>query len=302
MEWLMVAVAVAAVVALLLVRARDQRALQQRRDAELQKVKKVVEEDVTRFGEELTELHIDTLATELDVPMRQDYQRALDSYESAKALLHDVDDPAEVSAVTRVLEDGRYAQACVLARQDDEPLPQRRPPCFFNPRHGPAQTDVLWAPPGGQQREIPVCLADADRLTAGAEPDVRQVRNGNRMVPWYQGGPAYGAYADGYYGAYAMNGLFPAFLIGSMMSGIWDPAITSGDGTGDGGGDGGDISGTGGDGGDWSDPGGGDAGGDFGGGDAGGDFGGGDAGGGDFGGDFGGGDVGGGFDFGGFDF
>ncbi|KRF18835.1 hypothetical protein ASG90_02770 [Nocardioides sp. Soil797] len=290
MVWLMVALAVAAVVALALVRARDKRAIEQRRHDELQKVKQVVEEDVTRFGEELTELHIDTLATELDVAMRQDYQRALDSYESAKSLLRDVSEPAEVSEVTRVLEDGRYAQACVLARQDDKPLPQRRPPCFFNPRHGPAQTDVLWAPPGGQQREIPVCLADADRLTAGAEPDVRQVRNGARMVPWYQGGRAYGPYADGYYGAYAMNGLFPAFLIGSMMGGIWDPAVTSGDG--DFSADGGDSGG--GDGGDWS---GGDTGGGDGGGDGGDWFGGGDSGGGDFGGG-----DGGGFDFGGFDF
>src|SRR3546814_13299776 len=45
------------------------------------------------------------------------------------------------------------------------------------------------------------------------------------MVPWYQGGPAYGHYADGYYGSYAMNGLFPAFLIGSMMGGLWSPAV-----------------------------------------------------------------------------
>lgn len=298
----MVALAVAAVVALMLVRARDKRAVEQRHEAELRKVKRVVEEDVTRFGEELTELHIDTLATELDVPMRQDYQRALDAYESAKTLLHDVDDPSEVSEVTRVLEDGRYAQACVLARQDHQPLPQRRPPCFFNPRHGPAQTDVLWAPPGGQEREIPVCLADAERLTAGAEPDVRQVRSGNRMVPWYQGGRAYGPYADGYYGAYAMNGLFPAFLIGSMMSGIWDPSLTAGEGAGEGAGDSADWSGDGG-----SDAGGGDAGGGDagdGGGSDGGDWFGGDGGGGDAGGGgggdwFGGGD-GGGFDFGGF--
>ena len=200
--------------------------------------------------------------------------------------------PEDISAVTRTLEDGRYAQACVLARQADEPLPQRRPPCFFNPAHGPAQTDIEWAPPGGVRREVPVCLADAERVAAGAEPDTRQVRKGNEMVPWYQGGPAYGAYADGYYGSYAMNGLFPGFLIGSMMAGMWSPGMYGGDGRrrgrrraaartrsgGDGGGDGG-----GGDGGGWF--GGDGGGGDGGGGDGGGfDFGGG----GDFGGDFGG--------------
>ena len=140
---------------------------------------------------------------------------------------------------------------------------------------------------------MPVCLADAERVAAGAEPDTRQVRDGNRMVPWYQGGPAYGAYANGYYGSYAMNGLFPGFLIGSMMTGWWGPGIGGDFSGGDGGGNE-DWSGGGGDGGD---------GGWFGG-DGGGDGGGGDAGGGDGGGWFGGGgdgggDGGGGFDFGG---
>lgn len=253
----------------------------------LRTVRRVADEDVTRFGEELQELHIDTMTTELDTAMRQDYQRALDAYENAKSLLHDATRPEDVSAVTKTLEDGRYAQACVLARQAGEPLPQRRPPCFFNPAHGPAQTDVEWAPPGGVRREVPVCLADADRVGAGAEPDIRQVRSGNRMVPWYQGGPAYAPYADGYYGGFALAGLFPAILIGSMMSGMWDmggmpadPDATSG---GDGGGGGED----------WSGGDGADFGGDLGGG----DYGGGDYGGG--GGDFGGGDFGGGADFGG---
>src|SRR3546814_3601154 len=110
--------------------------------------------------------------------MRQDYQRALDAYEDAKMLLADAAEPEDLTQVTRTLEDGRYAQACVLARQDGRELPQRRPPCFFNPAHGPAQTDVSWAPGGGAEREIPVCLADAERVRAGAEPDARQVRSG----------------------------------------------------------------------------------------------------------------------------
>lgn len=265
--------------ALIWSRRREQQRAELARQHELDPLMKVAEEDVTRFGEELQELHIDTLTTELDPAMRQDYQRALDCYEDAKLLLRDVSGPRDVAEVTRTLEDGRYAQACVLARQVGEPLPQRRPPCFFNPAHGPAQTDAEWAPPGGVRREVPVCLADADRLRAGAEPDARRVRAGNRMVPWYQGGPAYGAYADGYYGAYALNGLFPGFLLGSMMAGWWGPAAMGGE--------------------DWSA---GDTAADWGA-DAGGDGGAGDAGGGDAGGDWGGGgDGGGGWDFGGFDF
>ena len=287
MVWFFLILLVAAVGALAIAQSRSKQRAELEKASALRKPAKVAEEDVTRFGEELQELHIDTMTTELDPAMRQDYQRALDSYENAKALLAEATVPEDISAVTRTLEDGRYAQACVLARQANEPLPQRRPPCFFNPAHGPAQTDIEWAPPGGVRREVPVCLADAERVAAGAEPDTRQVRKGNEMVPWYQGGPAYGAYADGYYGSYAMNGLFPGFLIGSMMAGMWSPGMYGGEG-GEGGGEGGGEDWSGGDGGDgggWFGGDGDGGGGDGGGGDGGGfDFGGG----GDFGGDFGG--------------
>jgi hypothetical protein len=294
MIWVFLLLLVAAVGALALSQNRTKQRAELARQSALRKPAKVAEEDVTRFGEELQELHIDTMTTELDPAMRQDYQRALDAYENAKSLLAEAAVPEDVSAVTKTLEDGRYAQACVLARQANEPLPQRRPPCFFNPAHGPAQTDIEWAPPGGVRREVPVCLADAERVAAGAEPDTRQVRDGNRMVPWYQGGPAYGAYANGYYGSYAMNGLFPGFLIGSMMSGWWGPGAGGDFSGGDGGDGGGDDWSGGGDGGgdDWS------GGGDGGGSDGGGGGDGGGDGGGWFGGD-GGGDGGGGFDFGG---
>jgi hypothetical protein len=198
-------------------RLRARKARQLEAADRLRLSRKVANEDVTRFGEELTELHFETLTTELDTPMRQDYQLALDCYESAKQILRDEASTAGVTKTTKSLEEGRFAMACVLARQSDEPLPQRRPPCFFNPAHGPARTDVEWAPPGGVRREIPVCFADAERLKAGIEPDTRMVRLGDRMVPWYRGGPAYAAYVDGYYGVYLRDGLFPTFIGASIL-------------------------------------------------------------------------------------
>jgi uncharacterized membrane protein YgcG len=239
MEWLLLVV-LASVSALYFANRSAVRRRELAAAESLGKVMKVADEDVTRFGEELTSLHVETLTDQLDDAARQDYQRALDAYENAKALLVDVRRPDDVTEVTRALEDGRYARACVLARIAGESLPQRRPPCFFNPAHGPAQTDVTWAPVGGQAREVPVCLADADRLSQGAEPDVRQVRRGNAMVPWFQGGPAYAPYAGGYYGGFAMNGLFPAFILGSMLSGGWDGSYSDGyaDGMSEGGSDG----------------------------------------------------------------
>ncbi len=260
MEWVVLLVVIGAVVWWQRGRQREEhRRLEAA--ASLRGLTKVVDEDVTRFGEELTDLHVDTLATQLDVAGTQDYQRALDAYEHAKTLLADAGRPEDITPVTRTLEDGRHALACVRARATGDPLPQRRPPCFFNPAHGPAPTEASWAPPGGDAREIPVCLADADRLAQGAEPDTRQVRRGNQMVPWYAGGPAYAPYANGYYGGWSANGLFAGIMLGSLLSG-------GGHGGGFSDGDTGGM-----------DPGDGDFGGDYGGGDAGGDFGGGDFGG-----------------------
>ena len=45
-------------------------------------------------------------------------------------------EPDDVRHVTEIIEDGRYAIACVRARVAGDPLPTRRPPCFFDPRHG----------------------------------------------------------------------------------------------------------------------------------------------------------------------
>ncbi len=253
-----------------------------RQAADLAAVRTVTDEDVTRFGEELQRLDGDLLTERLDEATRQDYQRALDSYEAAKESLRLATVPDDIRHVTEALEDGRYAAACVMARTEGRPLPTRRPPCFFNPAHGPSTTDIEWAPPGGQPRQVPVCAADADRVEQGAEPDIRTVRQGPGRVPYWQGGPVYSPWASGYFGGYAMSGLLPGFLIGSMLTSDWDGNDVSGGADGfdnDAGGDGG-----------------GDAGGDGGGGgDAGGD------GGGDWGGGFGdGGGFDGGFDFGGF--
>ncbi|RJK95311.1 hypothetical protein [Vallicoccus soli] len=235
---------------------------------ELAAVRGTVEEDVTRLGEEVAELDLATAGRELDQGGRQDYQRALDEYDRAKQALDRVRRPEDVKAVTEALEDGRYAAACVRARVDGRPLPVRRPPCFFNPQHGPSVEDVEWAPPGGQLRPVPVCLPDAERVRAGAEPDARKVpvAAGGRR-PYWEAGPQYGSYAQGYFAPYAASGLLPGFLLGAAMTGAfsggWDGSYSEGyeqgleDGGGDdGGGDGGGADWGGGDGG-WGGDGGG---------------------------------------------
>lgn len=170
--------------------------------------RRMMDEDVTVLGEQLADLHVDTLADDLDPVARDHYRRALDHYERAKELLGSSGSVDDVLAIDQVVATARYHRAAVLAIRDGEPLPERREPCFFDPRHGPSTQDVEWSPPGGIARTIGVCAADARRLSAGEEPLVRMVRVGDRWVPWHEAGGitaiatsrgavARGAYGDG---------------------------------------------------------------------------------------------------------
>ena len=153
--------------------------------AELEPVKRLAEEDVTALGVELQELDIDMSGRDLGAGENADYQRALDAYESAKIASASMSEPDDIRHVTEILEDGRYAMACVRARVDGRPLPTRRPPCFFDPRHGMSVADVPYTPPGGTERDVPACQLDVERVRAGAEPDIRKVMSGSRRVPYW---------------------------------------------------------------------------------------------------------------------
>lgn len=188
-------------------------------EVELAPVKKLAEEDVTALGVELQDLDIDLAGQPLDAGANADYQRALDAYESAKTAAAALARPEDVRHVTEILEDGRYAMACVRARVAREPLPQRRPPCFFDPRHGLSAADVSWTPPGGTPREVPACALDIERVRAGAEPDIRKVMVGSQRVPYWQGGRAYQPYAMGYFGTF---GPMEWMFMGMLFSGGFD--------------------------------------------------------------------------------
>lgn len=287
MTFLLIALVVLGVLAFVSSQNRKKLADQQRETAahELAGVKQTADEDVTQFGEELQRLDSELAGNELDEGTRQDYQRALDDYDDAKQSLDAVTEAEQIRHVAEILEDGRYAVACVRARVAGEELPARRPPCFFNPQHGPSARDVLWTPERGAPRDVPACALDAERVERGAEPDSRKVMLGAQRVPYWQAGPAYAPWTAGYFAA---SGIMPALFMGTMMGmvfsggfdGSYDQGYSDGQDSGDSGGDGGDSGGGdggGGDGGDYS------ASGDGGGWDGGGDFGGGDFGGGDFG-------------------
>ncbi|KUM67935.1 hypothetical protein [Streptomyces curacoi] len=251
---------------------RNRRRHEEEQRAALERLRVVVDEDITAFGEELDRLDFHPAEAGADDAMRADYEHALDAYEKAKRLMDSARRPEEVKAVTQALADGRFSLTQLAARREHRPLPERRPPCFFDPRHGPSVTDATWTPPGGAPRDVPVCAADQTRLADGRDPVVREVDTEYGRRPYWEAGPAYGPWAGGYFGGGLLPGLLIGTMLGSMMA---TPAYAADYGAGYGYGadgyEGGDVSGA-----------------DF---DAGG-FGGGDFVGGDFGG--------GGFDGGGF--
>jgi uncharacterized membrane protein YgcG len=220
-----------------------------------------VRDDLVALGDDIRALDIDVELDTTDPKVKSDYAGAVGAYDRADRMLAMAETPGDMAAVASALEEGRYAMAAAKARHAGEPVPERRPPCFFNPRHGPSTRDVQWAPPGGSPRPVPACEADAIAVEEGQEPESRHVTVGGRQVPYWAAGPQYGPMAGGYFG----DGLLPGLLIGSALSS--GPVYLESDRGGDFGGN--DAGG----GGSW-DSGGGGGGGDFGGG--GGDFGGGD--------------------------
>ncbi|WP_330332819.1 hypothetical protein OHS33_25960 [Streptomyces sp. NBC_00536] len=220
-----------------LVRRGRKKKEEEEREA-IRKLSVVVDEDITAFGEELDRLDFHPGEPGADDAMRKDYEQGLDSYEKAKQIMATVQHPGEVQGVTQALEDGRFALASLDARRQGKPVPERRAPCFFDPRHGPSTEDAAWAPAGGAPRTVPVCAADAVRLRDGQDPAVRTVDTEHGPRPYYDAGPAYGPWAGGYFGGGMLPGLLMGTMLGSMM--MSGPAYASDMG---GGFDGGDVSG-----------------------------------------------------------
>ncbi|WP_018537679.1 MULTISPECIES: hypothetical protein [unclassified Streptomyces] len=198
-------------------RAKKQR--EERERAELEALRVVVDEDITAFGEELDRLDFRPSEPGATDAMRTDYTSALDSYDLAKTRMAEARRPEDVRPVTEALQDGRFALATLAARRTGAPLPERRLPCFFDPRHGPSTTDVQWAPPGGAPRPVPACAADATRVADGLEPMTRTVRTAGGPQPYWNAGPAYSPWAGGYFGGGSvLTAMVAGTLLGSVLS------------------------------------------------------------------------------------
>jgi len=257
------------------------RPIRRRRRQELKDAKLAAQDDLIALSTRLTDRDSD-VSIQNNPEAAEEQAAALAAYERGTAALDAARSATDMGAVSRSIAAGQYHLASADALAAGQPRPERRPACFFDPRHGMSVRDVYWTPAdGGPGRTVPACSDCARKVDNGSEPDLRNVEVNGTPVSYVNAG-----FAPAYWGGFGFSpGLFTGFLLGEALSpfpfgGYYDGGAGYGDGGAQGNGD----------------PGGDFGGGDFGGGDfGGGDFGGGDFGGGDFGGgDFGGADLGGG--------
>jgi hypothetical protein len=123
------------------------------------------------------------------------YARALACYERAELAYDRARSPEELGAVTATLAQGRYELAQARAVLEGREAPERRRPCFFDPRHGPAAHEVEW-----ESRSVAACEACAARVERDAEPETRRLFVDGRLVPYWAAPPAFDAWRRGHYG------------------------------------------------------------------------------------------------------
>jgi hypothetical protein len=237
-----------------------------RHEREWEEVRSSAQDDLVALGDDIRSLDVDIQMPGVSDEAKQRYEQALQAYQRASEIFDRAKRPEDLAPVSETLEEGRYAMASAKALLQGRPPPERRPPCFFDPRHGPSTEDVEWAPPGGTVRPVPACAADALRIKEGFQPHSRQVTVDGRPTDYWNAPRHYGPWAGGYFNGFG-GGLLQTLLVGSALGaglGLGEELV--GDLFG---GDGGDW-GDGGDRGDWGD--GGDGG--WGDGGDGGDFGG----------------------------
>ena len=190
------------------------RPIRRRRQQELKEAKAAAQDDLIALSTGVTDRDAD-ISIRSDPEAAAEQAAALNSYERGTAALDAARSVKDMGAVSRAIAEGQYHLASAQALAAGEPKPDRRPLCFFDPRHGMSVRDVLWTPPdGGPPRPVPACAADARKVEQGIEPEMRTVEVRGAPVNYVNAG-----FAPAYWGGFGfLPGMFTGFLLGEALS------------------------------------------------------------------------------------
>ena len=189
---------------------------------QMEQLRRVARDDLVSLGDEVRAVDLDVEMPRAAPAAREDLGKALSCYEEAERRFAAARTVEDFGPVTSACEEGRYWTAAVRAHLAGMPVPERRAPCFFDPRHGPSTRDVEWSPDGGAARPVPACEADAQRIDAGVDPHAREIVLNGRSMPYWNAPGYFGPWAGGYFGGFGFGGVggfLPGVLFGSMLGG-----------------------------------------------------------------------------------
>jgi hypothetical protein len=188
-----------------------------RRNQEVAEVRAVVEQDLRALGDDLRDLDVDLQAEEAEHPgALAQYSRAYEQLERASEAFERAATVEDMAPVSSALESGRFAMDAARAMFEGGEAPRRRPPCFFDTRHGTSVDDVGWEPPTGPSRPVPACSACMQAVASGVQPPPRRVRAGGSTVPFYEAPPYFESWFGGYFGGAAAD-LVGGFPLGRAL-------------------------------------------------------------------------------------
>jgi hypothetical protein len=179
-------------------------------------VKTLAREDIVALGDDLRNLDVGLDADNDNPQAMRDYTRAYESFQQAVEAFERAEDPNDFAPVSTALEAGRFYMTVARARFERRGMPQRRPPCFFDTRHGPSVDDVGWMPSNGPPRPVPACDSCMWSIANGVEPPARQVVAGGRKMAFYDAPPHFESWFAGYFGG-AAAGLVDGFPLGRAL-------------------------------------------------------------------------------------
>jgi hypothetical protein len=216
-RFLLIVVLLVAVVALLdLLLRRLTSAQGQGRAHDFEDVRALSHQDIMALEEDLGGLG-ESLDPETDNPVvLADYRDAQESLQQANEAYDRAHTANELAPVSTAIEAGRYKLTRARARFEGRELPQRRPPCFFDTRHGPSVDDVGWMPDNGPPRPVPACKDCMQTVASGAEPGVRTVVSAGKRMPFYDAPPHFESWFGGYFGGAAAD-LVQGFALGRAL-------------------------------------------------------------------------------------